>query len=123
MTETIFLFALILKHAFADIFLQTYIKYPYSKNQYIGNGHRHYAHHGIANFIICLFFVSPIWALIYSLFDYVAHWHIDWAKTIFVKKISWSRQDNRFWRLQSLDQMLHYSTGFLIVLHAHMFVL
>ena len=123
MIELYFLFALYIKHAFADMFTQTYIKQPFTKLKYFDNGHRHYLHHGLSNFAVCLFFVSPTWAIIYSVFDYIAHWHIDWGKTVFYTKFDWKRTEKRFWRLQSLDQMLHYATAFLIVWHAHAYVL
>ena len=76
MIEILFLFVLFIKHAFADMFTQTYIKQPFTKLKYFDNGHRHYLHHGLSNFVVCLFFVSPTWAIIYSVFDYIAHWHI-----------------------------------------------
>lgn len=123
MIELLFFFALIIKHAFADLFLQTFIKKPHSKIRYFDNGHRHYAHHAGVNFVVCLFFVSPAWAVIYSLFDYIIHWHVDWGKTVFYTKFNWKRDEARFWRLQALDQALHYTTAFLIVLHAHTFAL
>jgi len=123
MIEIYFLFALYIKHAFADMFAQTYIKQPYTKLKYFGNGHRHFLHHGLSNFVVCLFFVSPTWAVIYSAFDYIAHWHIDWGKTVFYTEFNWKRTEKRFWRLQTLDQMLHYATAFAIVWHAHTYVL
>lgn len=111
---TTFLFLLIIKHAIADYYLQTYHRNVH-KQVYFGNGHRHYAEHSVCTFVVCLFFISPPMAVLAALLDYVCHWHIDWAKTSIVKKIKWQRNEPRFWRIQTLDQILHFSTYFLIV--------
>ena len=120
---TLFLFLLIIKHAIADLFLQTYHK-GIQKDRYFGNGHRHYAEHGVCTFIVSGCFLPLPLALLAALIDYVLHWHIDSGKTLLVKKLGWKRNELRFWRLQTLDQILHFSTYMLIVFvfQAHVIV-
>lgn len=100
---------LTIKHAFADLFLQT-LHYSNNKNQYISTAHRHYAEHGVLTLIICLFFASPMMAVAVALFDYVCHWHIDFAKDRLLKKINVQRGTKQFFKIQAFDQMLHYLT-------------
>lgn len=111
---TLFLFLLVIKHAIADYFLQTYHQ-GIKKENYLGNGHRHYAEHAGCTFIVAVFFLSPVNAVLAALLDYVLHWHIDLGKTRTVKWLGWSRTEPRFWRLQTIDQILHFSTYMLIV--------
>jgi hypothetical protein len=47
------------------------------------------------------------WVLWLSLLDFVAHYHIDWAK------MNWGQRDTRhpsFWAHLGLDQMAHHLT-------------
>jgi len=44
--EITLLTLLLIKHAFADLFLQT-LHSNTDKTKYFGNGHRHYAEHGV----------------------------------------------------------------------------
>ena len=121
--ETIILFALMCKHAVADLAIQSF-RVPSKKRLWLNRGlHLHAMDHAVLTFLVLLFFVNPWLALGFALIDYVAHWHIDWSKTVFYTKFNWQGTEKRFWRLQSLDQMLHYATAFLIVWHAHTYVL
>lgn len=111
---TVFLFLLIIKHAIADYFLQTYHR-NIKKQRYFGNGHRHYAEHAVCTFLVAILFMPLPFAVLASLLDYVLHWHIDYIKTRLVGILGWGRTEPRFWRLQTLDQILHFSTYMLIV--------
>jgi len=106
------LFLLFCKHALCDLWLQSYHVHSH-KHLYWG-GHRHYAEHGVGTLLVCVLFVDPASALAAALFDYVCHWHIDHSKTVWVRARGYSRSSPVFWRVQSLDQMLHYATYFVI---------
>ena len=104
------LFVLMCKHAVADLAIQSFRK-PSGKRQYFNKGlHLHSLDHGFLTFIVLLFWVSPLSALCYAIFDYVAHWHIDWTKANFNHKFNIKRLTPVFWRVQTFDQIAHYST-------------
>jgi hypothetical protein len=113
--EIALLTLLLIKHAFADLFLQT-LSSGTDKTKYFGNGHRHYAEHGAGTLIICLFFVNPILASLISILDYLIHWHVDFCKTHFVKRMKIEHGSASWFRIQTFDQIAHYLTYALIVL-------
>ena len=100
---------LLWKHAFVDLFLQTFHTGG-DKTLYIGKSHRHYIEHGFFTFVSVIFFTSWPLALALSILDYIIHWHVDYSKSKIVKHFSIDRQSRQFWRLQAIDQFLHYST-------------
>jgi len=113
--EIALLTLLLIKHAVADLFLQT-LRSDTDKTKYFGNGHRHYLEHGVGTLIICVFFINPIFAVLVSILDYLIHWHVDFGKTHFVK---WTKIDHgtaSWFRIQTFDQIAHYLTYALIVL-------
>jgi len=112
--EVVLLFLLVIKHTFADLFLQTFNK-NIDKTKYLGNGQIHYAQHSLLTFLITLNFTSVECALVVSLLDHLAHWHIDFWKSTCVKLLGISRSSPTFFRVQTLDQVLHFSTYFAIV--------
>jgi hypothetical protein len=113
--EITLLTLLLIKHAFADLFLQT-LRSGTDKTKYLGNGHRHYLEHGVGTLVICLFFVNPTSALLVSLLDYLIHWHVDFVKTHFVRRMKIAHGTASFFRIQTFDQIAHYLTYALIVL-------
>ena len=113
--DILLLFTLLaIKHTFADLFLQTFHN-SINKNQYISNAHRHYAEHGVLTLVICFWFASPLLAIIVSIFDYICHWHIDFAKHRLCRYLRVERGTNKFFRIQAFDQMLHFLTYTAIV--------
>jgi hypothetical protein len=51
-----------------------------------------------------------------ALFDSVAHYHIDWAKTNINAKMGWGpTTHDEFWWLLGLDQLLHSLTYIVII--------
>ena len=114
MTQIVFLTALLWKHAFADLFLQTF-HCGVNKTKYFGNSQRHYIEHGVLTFLVSVFFCAWYLALFVAFLDYIIHWQIDYFKSSVVKKFNIDRQSTVFWRLQSLDQFLHYTTYGMIV--------
>lgn len=96
-----------IKHFICDFLLQfSYMQK--SKGIYGGAGGIHHAGiHGIFTFLILIFLVPHIafWA---ALTDFVAHYHIDWAKQKLIRGLTIA--DRNFWILFGLDQCLHYLT-------------
>lgn len=115
MDTTIFLFTLLVKHAFCDLYLQ-FKKTPMDKTRYIGECHSHYFDHSILTFIICYIFLIPIeYSIFLCLVDYILHWHIDFVKTKIMKFLKIEHNSVIYWLFQTVDQILHYSTYLLIV--------
>ena len=98
-----------IKHFIADFPLQ----YQYmvkEKGTYGAPGGLHHSMvHACFTFLILVFFCDNAYAVIgLSLLDFVAHYHIDWAKQQLNRGLS--IQDDRWWTLMGLDQCLHYLT-------------
>lgn len=112
--NTLFLFALFVKHAFCDLYLQ-FKKIPLDKTKYIGECHLHYFDHGLLTFIVSYMFSIPLeQCLLLSSIDYILHWHIDFVKTIIMRIFKIDSNSLVYWLFQTVDQILHYSTYLLI---------
>ena len=105
---------LLIKHAIADLGLQGYIKGT-KRNYFSRKLFIHSAHHGIGTFLICAFFVDFQFAFILGILDMFLHWQIDFCKTRLVISYNLNNTQRKFWWLQAVDQILHYSTYILIV--------
>lgn len=122
MTAHAVLFLLLLlsiKHFWIDFPLQG----PYqwmNKGTYMHpGGLLHSGLHGAVTFLILLPFVHwSQWQLaaVLSIAEYVAHYHIDWAKMNLNKKMGWGANTHpQFWTLLGVDQLLHTLTYLWIV--------
>lgn len=110
------LFALLMKHAVADLLIQS-LRPPGDKSKIFSKTNfYHSADHGILTGIVLLAFLIP-WELVIALaiLDFVLHYLIDWSKTNFVKHMDWDRDGKAFWRVQAFDQMGHYLTYMLLI--------
>lgn len=115
------MFLFTIKHCIADVFLQTFHK-NVDKGKYLNiNAHRHYAEHAGCTFVLCLFFISPVYALLASLLDYLIHFHVDWGKTKFCQWAGIQRATPLFWRIHTLDQIAHFATYALIVYFVYLY--
>ena len=113
--DTIFLFALLVKHAFCDLYLQ-FKKVPLDKTRYLGECHLHYFDHAILTFMVSYLFLVPLeYCFLLSGIDYILHWHIDYIKTRVMKLFKISNSSMVYWLFQTFDQILHYATYLLIV--------
>ena len=114
------LFGLIIKHAYMDLYVQA-TREPSSKTNYLG-GFRHYLDHGLGTaVVVMLCFGIDEWmiALALGVFDFFVHSMIDFSKANLMKKLGWTRDESRFWKIQAVDQALHYVTYMLIVMTAY----
>ena len=73
--------------------------------------------HGVVTVpILLLAEVNPTLIAILALSEFLAHYHIDWAKMNINAKMGWkSNTHNQFWILTGLDQLLHQLTYLAIV--------
>lgn len=109
------LLALLIKHAFCDLYLQNK-RHSTDKSKYLGECHTHYIDHFILTFLVCYIFLIPIeYCLFFSLLDYIFHWHIDYIKTKIVKFLKVKIGSVGHWLIQTFDQISHYLTYYLIV--------
>ena len=101
---TLILILLQVKHWWVD-FVNQSIDEVRSKSHY-GDilGIYHSAKHGLLTTVIFYLALDPLDAVFIGLVDFVAHYHIDWAK------MNWGNRDinnPKFWNHLGLDQMAH----------------
>lgn len=106
---------LLLKHTFADLFLQS-TRPAADKSSILSWGlHRHCIDHAVLTLVILLCFVSFKLAILLAIFDYISHCLIDFTKHKIMGYYKIPKQGQKFWALQTADQALHYITYFIIV--------
>ena len=112
------LFALVVKHCIIDLGLQSQLlaNKTHKKVFYFGC-HEHYIHHAIGTFVALYFFTDISMVLLASVIDYLAHWHIDFAKHNINNWLGYTRKDKLFWWVAVVDQLLHFLTYYLLVLY------
>lgn len=112
----LFLFLIQIKHWYIDFVNQTSEEVA-NKGIY-GNtkGLNHSIKHGFGTFIVVLAvtdFDYIVFSAIIGFIDFVAHYHIDWAK------MNWGNRDiqnPKFWSHLGLDQMAHQFCYILLAL-------
>ena len=110
-------FLLLIKHCIVDLYLQSLLTYKTKKSKYNSlSAQVHYAQHGVGSFIVLLFFIPLPLAILFSILDHVAHWHIDFIKSSTQKKFGIEQHSKGYWFLSSIDQGLHYLTYYIIIL-------
>jgi hypothetical protein len=116
MNDTLLLILLLFtKHLIVDFPLQ--VRYQWSNKGTYGHpgGILHSFLHGLGTWL-CFVWYAPEAALYLAVIDYVAHYHIDWAKMNLNKKLGWGPTTHeQFWWLLGLDQFLHALTYILLV--------
>lgn len=59
--------------------------------------------------------IHPLLGVITAFIDFLAHYHIDWAKININKKYNYTPQDTKFWFWLGLDQLAHQLTYIVLV--------
>lgn len=81
-------------------------------------GLKHSIKQGVGT-LICLLIVTGvdywIFCLLLGLFDFVVHYHTDWAKINLNKKWGYTIEMPQFWALLGADQLVHQLTYIAIV--------
>lgn len=119
MTTSFLLFMLLVKHAIADLALQSrfnHSKYGDKKNLTDKKLWLHSLDHAGLTVLVSLFFVGLFPALLVGLVDFVLHAIIDYVKRVYTLKKKIGYDSERFWQIQSVDQIAHYSCYFIYAL-------
>ena len=116
MAEAMLLFMLVIKHALADLVLQSRLTSGDKSNLKSWKGYIHAGDHGLLTFIVLLFFTSFQNSIIIGMLDYGLHFLIDYIKTVLVRRCGVVQNTRTFWIVQGVDQIAHYSCYFLYVL-------
>ena len=108
------MFLLQIKHFVADFVLQT-DQMVLEKGTY---GARYGVYHstiqGFGTFL-AFAWIHPFLGVITGLFDFLVHYHVDWAKMNINRKYGYTPKDHKFWLWLGLDQLAHQLTYVLIV--------
>lgn len=122
-SSLLWLFALfIAKHFVVDFLFQTPYQYL-NKGDYLHpGGILHAGLHAIASvFVLGTVFLTtsallPAFAVIAAcVFEFVIHYHIDWAKVQLNKHFKLTPTEPQYWWLLGLDQYLHYLTYVIMI--------
>lgn len=119
MFDSIFivLAALFIKHWYVDFVVQT-PKEVAEKGTYLKwGGIQHSLKHGIFTGLVVWSFVQGTVAdcIFFGLLDFVAHYHIDWAKMNINKKYGYTIEQEEFWFWLGADQLAHAFTYLFLV--------
>jgi hypothetical protein len=109
--ELILLVLLMLKHTVADYMLQ--YRWMWEDKAYYGKfgGLVHAGFHGALTSIILLFLGIPVlYSFALGLLDAVAHYHIDYVKSNWIRKNSPIPNSQMYWIMHGIDQFLHFLT-------------
>jgi len=107
-------FILQIKHFVADFVLQT-DQMVKEKGIY---GARYGIYHSLiqsAGTFIAFAWMHPLLGVVTAFLDFLAHYHIDWAKININKKYNYTPADHKFWFWLGLDQLAHQLTYILLV--------
>jgi len=119
LSYVLFFYLLLVKHAVADLWLQSRLnnpKYGDKKNLTDRKLWIHSLDHAALTAVITLLFAGLWWAIIAALLDFVLHSVIDWTKRVYTLDRKITTKQNLFWKIQAVDQILHYTTYLIIVL-------
>jgi hypothetical protein len=105
---------LLIKHFVADFMLQTNTMVREKGHYGQRGGILHSAIHSIGTLVVFAAFGFGVTAIICAVIDFVAHYHIDWAKMNLSRDLT--VQDARYWFYLGLDQLLHQLTYIGLVL-------
>jgi len=121
LSYVLFFYLLLVKHAVADLWLQSRLnnpKYGDKKNLTDRKLWIHSLDHAALTAVITLLFAGLWWAIIIAVLDFVLHSVIDWIKRVYTLDRKITTKQNLFWKIQAVDQILHYTTYLAIVLLA-----
>ena len=110
---TLYFYLLLVKHAIADLWLQSRFN---NKPKYGEKEQLHSLDHAVLTAGVTLIFAGLYWALIIAVVDFVLHSIIDYAKRIYTLRTNLNTNQNKFWKVQALDQIAHFSCYLLYVL-------
>ena len=117
---TLYFYLLLVKHAIADLWLQSRFnsKPKYGEKEQLMKPKLwlHSLDHAVLTAIVTLIFAGLYWALIIAVLDFVLHSIIDYVKRIYTLRTNLNTNQNKFWKVQAIDQIAHFSCYLLYVL-------
>ena len=117
---TLYFYLLLVKHAIADLWLQSRFnnKPKYGEKEHLMKPKLwlHSLDHAVLTAIVTLIFAGLYWALIIAVLDFVLHSIIDYVKRIYTLRTNLNTNQNKFWKVQAIDQIAHFSCYLLYVL-------
>ena len=106
------LFLLFVKHFLADFVWQTE-KMVVEKGQYgKWGGIHHSLLHAVLTYTILIHVLGIQASAMLAVFDFIVHYHTDWAKMNIAKKLT--VQDKMYWFWLGMDQLVHAVTYLVI---------
>lgn len=117
MNETVLIFFLLaIKHGICDLALQALYCRPSNKHIWSSsNAILHSLHHGVGTWLVLIFFTNYLLAISLAVLDAVLHHHIDYVKSIVVRRKGWTLDGTWYWIATTVDQNLHFAGYLLIV--------
>lgn len=113
-TTLLVLFLLFTKHFIIDFPLQKPYQWMNKGTYGHPGGLLHSGLHGVGTCLSLVWFTP--YAIALAVFDFVVHYHIDWAKMNLNAKMGWGANTHEeFWWLLGLDQYIHSLTYIAIV--------
>ena len=116
---TLYFYLLLVKHAIADLWLQSRLnnKSKYGEKEQLLKLKLwlHSLDHAVLTAIVTLIFAGLYWALIIAVLDFVLHSIIDYVKRIYTLRTNLNTNQNKFWKVQAIDQIAHFSCYLLYV--------
>lgn len=113
-TTLLILFLLFTKHFVIDFPLQKPYQWMNKGTYGHPGGLLHSGLHGLGTWLSLVWFTP--YAIALALFDFVVHYHVDWAKMNLNAKMGWGANTHEeFWWLLGLDQYIHSLTYIAIV--------
>jgi hypothetical protein len=103
-----------LKHFAADFVLQT-PRMIYEKGTY---GASHGIYHSLVHAggtLIAFVWLHPIIGVVTAFFDFLLHYHIDWAKSNINNKYKYTQDNPKFWVWFGADQLAHQFTYIVLI--------
>jgi len=117
---TLYFYLLLVKHAIADLWLQSRFNnkkhYGEKENLLKPKLYLHSLDHAGLTALVTLIFAGVYWAIIIAILDFVLHSVIDYAKRIYTLKTKLNMNSSKFWKVQAIDQIAHFSCYMLYVL-------
>ena len=107
-----------IKHAVADLMLQSMKYNPGSKkkSEYPLGGQWHYLDHSALTFCVFIFFVPWQVAIMAAVVDHIAHWHIDYCKQRYIEWKKVKIRSMAYWNAATIDQIMHFVTYYILVI-------
>ena len=109
--STLFLFLLLIKHSICDLALQSRFanRAGDKKNLTDLKGYLHAGDHAIGTFVVALLYAGLVPALGIAILDFILHFIIDFAKRRYTLAKNIKQSNSKFWVIQSIDQIAHYT--------------